>query len=143
MHVGFMWKYRAAAKEHEMYTLRIEGKFSAAHYLNHYHGKCENLHGHNYRVRVYAEGEELDEGGMLIDFGILKQQLRDVLQSFDHCLLNETEAFANSEASAENIARVIFEKLHDKLPEAPLSRVEVFETDINMAAYSPSSDSPH
>ncbi len=123
-----------------MYTLRIEGKFSAAHYLKHYHGKCENLHGHNYRVRVYAEGSELDEGGMLIDFGILKKSLKEILNEFDHCLLNETEAFAKIEASAENIARIIFERLQEKLPRAPLSRVEVFETDVNMAAYSPCID---
>ena len=63
-----------------MYTARVEAGFAAAHFLAHYHGKCERLHGHNYRVRVTARGSKLDEGGMLVDFGVLKSALRGILE---------------------------------------------------------------
>jgi len=56
-----------------MYQARVESEFSAAHFLSHYHGKCERLHGHNYRVRLWAKGEKLDAGGMLADFTLLKK----------------------------------------------------------------------
>lgn len=119
-----------------MYTVRIESSFAAAHFLTHYKGKCERLHGHNYRVRVYARGAELDEGGMLIDFGELKNALRLVLEAFDHSLLNDMAEF-DGDPSAERIAVCIFGRLRDRLPEAPISAVEVFETETNMARYEP------
>lgn len=117
-----------------MYTIRIESSFAAAHFLSHYHGKCEHLHGHNYRVRVYASGRELDKGGMLLDFGELKAALKDVLQGLDHGLLNDEAEFLD-DPSAERIAAFIYRKLRLRLPSAPLSAVEVFETDTNMARY--------
>ena len=120
-----------------MFQVRIEDNFAAAHYLVNYHGKCENLHGHNYRVRVFAEGSTLDDGGMLIDFGILKKTLKKVLDRIDHSLLNENEHYREKEPSAELIAFHIYKSLKDELPEAPVSRVEVFETERNMAAYVP------
>jgi len=120
-----------------MYRVRVEDAFAAAHYLTKYHGKCERLHGHNYRVRVYAQGRRLDEGGMLLDFGVLKKALKEVLSGLDHTLLNENPAYDKTEPSAELIARYIYEKLSEKLPEAPVSMVEVFETDKNLAAYIP------
>jgi 6-pyruvoyltetrahydropterin/6-carboxytetrahydropterin synthase len=119
-----------------MYTVRIEDTFAAAHYLTRYHGKCENLHGHNYRVRVYVTGEELDEGGMLLDFGVLKKTVKGILNTLDHGLLNDLPYFSNGDPSAERIARFIYEETEKALPDAGLNRVEVFETDINMAAYS-------
>ena len=67
-----------------MYEVRAEAEFSAAHYLQDYHGKCENLHGHNYTVYAHARGTELDSGGMLVDFGILKKALREVCGKLDH-----------------------------------------------------------
>ena len=120
-----------------MYRVRVEDDFAAAHYLSKYHGKCERLHGHNYRVRVYAEGDDLDEGGMLIDFGILKKALKEVLALLDHSLLNENPEYDRDEPSAELIARYIYERLVEKLPGVPLSMVEVFETERNLAAYIP------
>ncbi len=119
-----------------MYSVRVEGGFSAAHFLTRYHGKCERLHGHNYKVRVYAAGPGLDEGGMLLDFGELKAALREVLAVLDHGLLNDIEYF-QGDPSAERISRYVFEGIARLLPEAPLSAVEVFETDINMARYEP------
>jgi 6-pyruvoyltetrahydropterin/6-carboxytetrahydropterin synthase len=119
-----------------MYTVRVEGSFAAAHFLTHYHGKCERLHGHNYRVRAYARGPSLDEGGMLLDFGALKGALREVLAGLDHGLLNDVADFAG-DPSAERIAAYIFRHLHERLPQAPLCAVEVFETDVNMARFEP------
>jgi 6-pyruvoyltetrahydropterin/6-carboxytetrahydropterin synthase len=122
-----------------MYKARVEAEFSAAHFLSHYHGKCENLHGHNYRVRLWVKGESLDTGGMLADFAMLKKCLRDALVSLDHSNLNDTAAFQNN-PSAERIARYIFEELQELFPKAGLDAallwaVDVFETPINMARY--------
>ena len=118
-----------------MFQVRVEDNFAAAHFLVNYHGKCENLHGHNYRVRVFAEGEGLDGGGMLLDFGILKKNLKTVLDRIDHSLLNENEHFTEAEPSAELIAFHIYKSLMKEMPDAPVCRVEVFETEKNMAAY--------
>jgi len=120
-----------------MFQVRVEDNFAAAHFLVNYHGKCENLHGHNYRVRVFAEGSELDGGGMLLDFGMLKKSLKKVLDRIDHSLLNENKHFDEKEPSAELIAFHIYKSLKIEMPDAPVSRVEVFETEKNMAAYIP------
>ena len=119
-----------------MYQVRVEASFAAAHFLKHYKGKCERLHGHNYRVRVWARGEQLGEGGMLLDFGELKGALRKVLESLDHSLLNENPYFAD-DPSAERIAEYLFRGVAALLPGAPLSAVEVFETEASMARYEP------
>lgn len=120
-----------------MFQVRIEENFAAAHYLENYHGKCEKLHGHNYKVRVYAEGIKLDEGGMLLDFGILKKHLRNVLSKLDHSLLNTNEYYKEAEPSAELIALHIYKMLNADMPSAPITKVEIFETEKNMAAYIP------
>ena len=119
-----------------MYTVRVEAESSAAHFLSGYHGKCENLHGHNYRVRAYAAGERLDSSGMLVDFGALKGALREVCGSLDHRLLNDEPVFENS-PSAERIARFVHEALVRKMPGVSLRAVEVFESDTSMARYEP------
>jgi 6-pyruvoyltetrahydropterin/6-carboxytetrahydropterin synthase len=120
----------------EMYTVRVEAMFAAAHYLTEYYGKCENLHGHNYLVRAYAKGDVLDKAGMLVDFGVLKGSLRRVTESLDHSDLNANPSFANS-PSAERIARYIFETMLQDIPDMPLSAVEVYETPTSMARYEP------
>ncbi|MDR1211414.1 MAG: 6-carboxytetrahydropterin synthase QueD [Spirochaetaceae bacterium] len=122
-----------------MYTLRVEADFAAAHYLSHYHGKCEKLHGHNYRVRLFLKGSILDSGGMLADFGQVKDLLRDVLAVLDHGSLNDIESFKN-DPSAERIARYIFDEVLARFPPEGLDpdllyAVEVFETPRNMARY--------
>jgi 6-pyruvoyltetrahydropterin/6-carboxytetrahydropterin synthase len=119
-----------------MYTIRTEARFSAAHFLPNYHGKCERLHGHNYRVRAWARGAGLDEGGMLVDFGEVRDALRSVILGLDHCLLNEVAGLGGV-PSAENIARYIFERLRELRPDIPFSRVDVFETDASMASWEP------
>ena len=117
-----------------MYTIRVEADFAAAHFLSRYRGKCERLHGHNYKVRAYASGSSLGPGGMLIDFGELKLALRSVLEALDHSLLNDLPEFDN-DPSAERIAEYIYKAVAKRLPEAPLRAIEVFETETSMARY--------
>ena len=119
-----------------MYTICVEDWFAAAHYLRRYHGKCENPHGHNYRVKVFVSGTKLDEGGMLIDFSVLKKKLKSVLEALDHHDLNATPYFTEQEPSAENISRYIFDSMKKLLPQhVRLSGVEVFETEKNSVLY--------
>jgi len=120
-----------------MYTVRVEGDFSAAHFLRSYHGKCEQLHGHNYRVRLWVQGRELDEGGMLVDFALLKNTLRQICRTLDHTNLNDNPLFDNN-PSAERIARHIFEETSQALPPKAaqyLRAVDVYETPGSMARY--------
>ena len=119
-----------------MYTVSVEDWFAAAHYLKNYHGKCENLHGHNYKVKIYVSGNKLAEGGMLVDFAVLKKSLKEVLDRFDHKDLNSLPYFAETEPSAENISRIIFDELKLFIPSnTRLSGVEVFETEKNSVLY--------
>ena len=119
-----------------MYTVCVEDWFAAAHYLRNYHGKCENPHGHNYRVKVYVSGKNLDKGGMLIDFSVLKKHLKSVLETLDHHDLNSTPFFKEQEPSAENISRYIFDSLKALLPSGVhMAGVEVFETEKNSVLY--------
>ncbi|MCL2129090.1 MAG: 6-carboxytetrahydropterin synthase QueD [Treponema sp.] len=122
-----------------MYHARVEAEFAAAHFLSHYRGKCENLHGHNYRVRLWVKGDKLDSGGMLCDFSFLKKALKAVLASLDHSNLNDMKVFKN-DPSAERIAKFVFEGLKEKLPEfgvnaSLLKKVDVFESARSMASY--------
>jgi 6-pyruvoyltetrahydropterin/6-carboxytetrahydropterin synthase len=122
-----------------MYHARVEAEFSAAHFLSHYRGKCENLHGHNYKVRLWVRGAELDEGGMLADFSLLKKALSASIAPLDHSNLNDMEVFKN-DPSAERIAKFIFEAAEAKLAGLGisgglLSAVDVFENERSMARY--------
>lgn len=119
-----------------MYRARVEAWFAAAHRLTHYNGKCERLHGHNYRVRLWVSGAHLGEGGMLVDFGALKSALGKVLAGLDHSDLNEIAEF-RQDPSAERIAEYIFRAVKTEAPDLPVSAVDVFETDVNMARYEP------
>ena len=102
-----------------MFEVRVEADFAAAHFLKDYHGKCENLHGHNYKVYAHARGKELDDGGMLLDFGILKGALRSVCKILDHTNLNDLtengELVFKNNPSAERIAMWIFNQLKIQL----------------------------
>lgn len=102
-----------------MFEVRVEADFAAAHFLKDYHGKCENLHGHNYKVFAHARGKELDDGGMLLDFGILKGALGTVVKILDHTNLNDLtengELVFKNNPSAERIAMWIFQQLKIQL----------------------------
>ena len=119
-----------------MYKVRVNDSFAAAHFLSDYHGKCENLHGHNYQVWVSAEGKKLDSGGMLIDFGVLKKALKVVFSQLDHKLLNDIPFF-NDNPSAERIAEFIYLELKKILPDGPIAMIEVAETEKNVATFIP------
>ena len=124
-----------------MYSVRVESEFSAAHFLSHYQGKCENLHGHNYKVRLWAKGSTLNEGGMLVDFALLKDALRAVCKQLDHTNLNDNDFFAD-DPSSERIACYIFEEACKLLPPeiaGLLGAVDVFETPASMARFTKSS----
>ena len=127
-----------------MFEVAVEQTFAAAHFLRNYKGKCENLHGHNYKVKVTFRGEHLDAAGMLVDFGEIKQRMRAVTERLDHHNLNELAPFDEINPSAENISKYVFEEVRAGLKEAEkplLQEVKVWETDIQYAAYrSPAKD---
>jgi len=98
------------------YELFVTGEFSAAHNLRQYRGKCERLHGHNWRIDLTVRGDRLDAEGMLLDFGDLKQILAEVLEPFDHAYLNEVPPFDRLQPSSENLARIVAEAVAGRLP---------------------------
>ena len=122
-----------------MYQLFVEEHFDAAHRLRNYQGKCENLHGHRYKVVARVETEKLDSSGLAYDFAQLKGYLREILARFDHAYLNELPPFDQIEPSCENIAARIYEELQPHLSGTPvvLTSVEVWESPTTGVVYSP------
>lgn len=123
-----------------MYELTVEREFSSGHYLRNYHGRCENPHGHNYKVRLTLAGAELDQAGLLLDFKLIKQVMRPVIDRIDHQMLNDLEPFTTVNPSAENIARYFYEQTSAQLAEMTSGRVRVkdctiWETDTTSATY--------
>ena len=123
-----------------MYEVTVEAGFSSGHYLRNYHGRCENPHGHNYKVRVTLAGAELDSTGLLLDFKMLKQVMRPVIDRIDHQMLNELEPFTALNPSAENIAKFFYDETNEQLAEMTAGRVRVkdctiWETDTTTATY--------
>lgn len=122
-----------------MYQLFVEEHFDAAHRLRSYHGKCENLHGHRFKVVARLEAAKLDDTGLAYDFAQLKHYLREILARFDHAYLNDVPPFHRIEPSCENIAATIYNELQPHLSESPvtLACVEVWESPTSGAAYRP------
>ena len=123
-----------------MYEVTVEAGFSSGHYLRNYKGKCENPHGHNYKVRVTLAGGALDEAGLLLDFRLLKQVMRPVIERIDHQMLNDLEPFDRINPSAENLARFFFDETNSQLRQMTSGRVRVkdctiYETDTTTATY--------
>ena len=120
------------------YELFIQADFSAAHALRGYKGKCERLHGHNWRVDLRLAGDRLDAGGMLLDFTDAKRILAEVLDPFDHRHLNEVPPFDRVNPSSENIARVVAEAVAERLPKGVrVASVTAWESDRCAATYRP------
>lgn len=94
-----------------MFEIEVSAAFEAAHLIRGYAGKCSRLHGHNWQVTAIVRGEELDALGMLVDFKVVKAELNKILDAFDHRFLNELDAFAQDNPTAENLARKIFKRL--------------------------------
>jgi 6-pyruvoyltetrahydropterin/6-carboxytetrahydropterin synthase len=124
-----------------MFEISVDETFAAGHALRGYKGKCENIHGHNYRVRVTLSGQQLDSVGMLYDFVHLKKVIQEVIRSLDHRFLNDFSPFDVVNPSAENIARHIYEETAKQLREAPngagITSITVWETDTTAATYRP------
>jgi len=121
------------------YRLSVHDGFAAAHRLTGSGGKCESLHGHNFRVTLEVTGDRLDGSGMLMDFGELKKTLRTVLRELDHTDLNEHRAFRDSGPSSENIARFIWGAVNHMLDldRVRVASVTVYESDTASARYEP------
>lgn len=123
-----------------MYELTVITQFAAAHQLKMVAKKCENLHGHNWKVEVSVCGKHLNEAGVLIDFVELKRHINDVVDRLDHRFLNELGVFSDDfSPSSENIARFIATEIDSKLEgtDVRVSRVRTWESDSASAAYIP------
>jgi 6-pyruvoyltetrahydropterin/6-carboxytetrahydropterin synthase len=121
-----------------MFEVTIEQTFAAGHALRNYRGKCENVHGHNYRCQVTVEGRGIDEIGLLIDFVTLKKTLQTVIERLDHQWLNDFPPFDVLNPSAENIAKYIYDELNKGLNmdgAVKLASVRLWETDTSSATY--------
>ena len=130
-----------------MFEVRVTADFAAAHFLKDYNGKCENLHGHNYKVYAHVRGPNLNEGGMLLDFTKLKGALREVCKQLDHTNLNDLSIF-DQNPSAERIAMYIYNGVVEQLKKEGIDLsyaagktdpvlycVDVFETETSRARY--------
>ena len=121
-----------------MYQVSVEGHFDAAHYLRDYGGKCENVHGHRFKVVVSLKAAKLNKVGLAYDFVELKRHLGEVLARFDHTSLNEVPPFDKINPSSENIAATIYEQLKGRFSGGvTLSSVEVWESPESRVTYSP------
>ncbi len=124
----------------DMFELKVVTRFAAAHQLKMVAKQCENLHGHNWKIEVYLAGEQLNKAGVLIDFGLAKKQIREIIQDLDHSFLNELEWFGdNNPPSSENIAQHIATRLQAVFsdPAVQISRVTAWESDDACATFIP------
>ncbi|RKY31713.1 MAG: 6-carboxytetrahydropterin synthase QueD [Candidatus Omnitrophota bacterium] len=117
-----------------MFSVKVGSMFSSAHYLRGYKGKCEGLHGHNWKVEVVVESEELDRLGMVLDFKYLKKKLNRLLDNLDHRCLNHLAYFKKVNPTSENISKYIYLKLKPKVKN--LKSVVVWESSTSSAIYS-------
>jgi 6-pyruvoyltetrahydropterin/6-carboxytetrahydropterin synthase len=124
-----------------MFEVSVEETFSSGHALRGYKGKCENVHGHNYRVRVTLAGPKLNDIGLLVDFTDLKRVLRAVIARIDHQFLNDLEPFRTVNPSAENLAKYFYDETRNGLTGLPegagITEVIVWETDTSSARFLP------
>ena len=121
-----------------MFEVMIERNFSSAHQLRGYKGKCENLHGHNYKIEIFARGRELDHIGLLVDFGELKTAADEIVQYLDHRNINELPPFDDElNPSAENLARYILERVAARVGDERVQvyKVRCYETPTSVATY--------
>jgi 6-pyruvoyltetrahydropterin/6-carboxytetrahydropterin synthase len=123
-----------------MFEVSVEETFAAGHALRGYRGKCENLHGHNYKIRVTLAGDTLNPIGLLYDFKDLKAITNEVIDRLDHQYLNDLEPFREVNPSAENMARYIYREIAALLLKATdghvsLKHVTIWETDTTTATY--------
>ena len=123
-----------------MFEVTVEQTFAAGHALRNYRGKCENVHGHNYRVRVTVQGDQLDATGLLVDFIDVNRLISGTVEYLDHRFINDLPPFDRLNPSAENLARYFYEKVSEGLKSevaARVAEVQVWETDVSSAVYRP------
>ncbi len=126
-----------------MFEISAEQTFAAGHALRGYKGKCENVHGHNYRVRVTVTGEKLNSIGLLVDFVDMKRVMKEIIEYWDHRFINDLPPFDKINPTAENMARWFCDKMQNELEsgvaEVPVrvTSVTIWETDTNIATYRP------
>jgi len=120
-----------------MFELSVEVSFSAAHQLRGYKGKCENMHGHNWKVQVSVMSEDLNDIDLVIDFHELKKMAREVIAPLDHAYLNDIFPFTEKNPSSENMAKWIFDCMKKKIADnaVRVSAVTVWESDTSSATY--------
>ncbi|KMY68712.1 6-pyruvoyl tetrahydrobiopterin synthase [Desulfocarbo indianensis] len=119
-----------------MYELMVTGRFAAAHSLRNFKGRCEALHGHNWRVEVVVRGDTLDQAGLIMDFGELKAAMNQVMDRLDHCYLNEIKPFDELNPSSELIAKYLYEEISQLLPAGvSMARVSAWESEDSRATY--------
>jgi 6-pyruvoyltetrahydropterin/6-carboxytetrahydropterin synthase len=121
-----------------MFELKVVTHFAAAHQLKMVAEKCENLHGHNWKVEVYVAGKKLNRAGVLLDFGEIKKHVADIIKTLDHKFLNDIELFHDDyPPSSENIARYVARELQAAIkdPTIKVSRVTAWESENACATY--------
>jgi len=120
-----------------MFELKIITQFAAAHRLLNFKGKCEQLHGHNWKVEVFVRSAVLDETGLVKDFGEIKAATHEVLNGLDHQYLNDLDPFRRENPSSEHLARHIYRELKSRIDDGRvhLTRVSVWESDTACASY--------
>ncbi|MBI5641347.1 MAG: 6-carboxytetrahydropterin synthase QueD [Nitrospirae bacterium] len=120
-----------------MYELSVEVSFAAAHQLRGYKGKCENMHGHNWRVQISVMAERLNDIDIAIDFHDLKRIAKEVVSPLDHAYLNDVFPFTEKNPSSENIAKWLYDSLKKKINDDNLrvAAVTVWESDAASASY--------
>lgn len=120
-----------------MYEISVHSHFSGAHRLRYLQGKCEELHGHNWKVEISVVSNRVGKDGLVIDFGILKRKLDKVLKPLDHTYLNDLRYFSGTEPSSENIAKYIFDRIKTELKghSVTLKRVTAWESETSSATY--------
>jgi 6-pyruvoyltetrahydropterin/6-carboxytetrahydropterin synthase len=120
-----------------MFEITVLSHFAGAHHLRHLRGRCEALHGHNWKVEATVVSNRLNREGIVLDFGILKQRLENILKTLDHTYLNNLPYFAKREPSSENIARYLYDHLKKELARLPvtLKSVSAWESETSKATY--------
>jgi len=123
-----------------MYEITVEDTFAAGHYLRNYKGKCENPHGHNYKIKITLAGQTLDQAGLLLDFKDLREVMKKTIDRLDHKMINDVQPFTELNPSAENLAKYFYDEATQTLDRATGGRVRVknvtiFETDSTTATY--------
>jgi len=124
-----------------MFEVSVDETFAAGHALRGYRGKCENVHGHNYKVRVTLAGEKLDSIGLLFDFRNLKLMVNEIIEELDHKYLNDIEPFRELNPTAENMAKYFYDQIKSRMEtrtkgRVQLRRIKLWETDTTTATYS-------